>query len=286
MIRLLILVLVLPTSLGLCAQQSRTLAVNTAIAAFLEPAPVPGASRNASGLWEAAFQVGHAGIAMVQVPAGRFRMGTDATDNPDLAHARPVHDVTISRGFWMGKYPVTQAQWQAVMGNNPSSNKDAGLDAPVDKVSWDDCQRFLARLNGLQSQWTFRLPTEAEWEYACRAGTEGEAYGNLDAIAWYSGNSGGTVHPVGQKQPNAFGLYDMLGNIWQWCQDWYADTYPSGGLATDPQGPDQGFYRVFRGGAWSVSGTFVRSAYRDFFTPPDSRNDGLGVRVVAVARTP
>jgi formylglycine-generating enzyme required for sulfatase activity len=269
------LVLVLLTSPALYAQQSRAMG----------PIPVPGASRNASGLWEATFQVGNASIAMVQVPAGRFRMGTDAADNPDLEHSRPVHDVTISRAFWMGKYPVTQAQWQAVMGDNPSSIKNAGLDTPVDKVSWDDCQRFLARLNGMQGQWTCRLPTEAEWEYACRAGTEGETYGNLDSIAWYSDNSGGTIHPVGQKQPNAFGLHDMLGNVWQWCQDWYAGTYPSGGLATDPQGPSHGSYRVFRGGSWSVSATFVRSAYRDFFTPPDSRNNGLGFRVVAVART-
>jgi formylglycine-generating enzyme required for sulfatase activity len=246
----------------------------------------PALVRNASGPWEATVRVGNASIAMVQVPAGRFRMGTDATDNPDLDHARPVHDVTISRDFWMGKVPVTQAQWQAVMGGNPSSITDAGPDAPVDKVSWDDCQRFLARLDGLQGQWTFRLPTEAEWEYACRAGTDGEAYGSLDAIAWYSGNSAGTIHPVGQKQPNAFGLYDMLGNVWQWCQDWYADTYPGGGPVTDPQGPSHGFYRVFRGGSWSVSATFVRSAYRDFFTPPDSRMGGMGFRVVAVARTP
>jgi formylglycine-generating enzyme required for sulfatase activity len=241
--------------------------------------------RNASGLLEATIRVGNTSIALVQVPAGSFRMGTDAADNPDLEHSRPVHAVTISHAFWMGKYPVTQAQWQAVMGTNPSNYQEAGLAAPVDKVSWDDCQRFVARLNGLQGQWVFRLPTEAEWEYACRAGTAGEAYGTLDAIAWYADNSGGTTHPVGQKQPNAFGLYDMLGNVWQWCQDWYASTYPGGGPATDPQGPSSGFYRVFRGGAWSVSATFVRSAYRDFFTPPDSRNDGMGVRVAAVART-
>jgi formylglycine-generating enzyme required for sulfatase activity len=204
-------------------------------------------------------------------------MGSDVGD----ADERPVHQVTISRGFWMGKYPVTQAQWQAVMGSDPSSFK--GADLPVETVSWDDCQQFLARLRGLE-QWTFRLPTEAEWEYACRAGTEGERYGDLDAIAWYSGNSGGSTHPVGQKQPNAWGLHDMNGNVWQWCQDWFAQQYYAASPAQDPQGPDHGSYRVDRGGSWFVNARLIRSADR-FHDTPSLRYSRLGFRLVAVART-
>jgi len=218
------------------------------------------------------------GIELVWVPAGTFTMGSTQGQRDE----RPPHVVTLSRGFWMGKYPVTQGQWQALMGSNPSKFKGAGLDAPVEMVSWDAALGFIAKLNGMQGEWTFRLPTEAEWEYACRAGTTGENYGPLDAIAWYKGNSGPTTHPVGQKQPNALGLYDMQGNVWQWCQD-RKGGYESGPV-TDPQGPATGNNRVCRGGSWNFPPAFVRSAFRQDYRLASEIND-LGFRVVAVART-
>jgi formylglycine-generating enzyme required for sulfatase activity len=252
-----------------------------ALAPHPGPAPVAGASRNTFGLWETRVRVSEVDLSLVQIPSGSFRMGTNATDAEFLKIARPVHQVTLSQVFWMGKVPVTQGQWQAVMGNNPSKFKNAGVDAPVEKVSWDEAQQFISTLNGMQSEWTFRLPMEAEWEYACRAGTEGEAYGPLDAIAWYKDNSGETTHPVGQKQPNAFGLYDMNGNVWQWCWDWFGD-YPAD-AQSDPQGHSKGQYRVFRGGSWSNYDSFIRSAGRAYAVPV-SRFDRLGFRVCAVAR--
>jgi formylglycine-generating enzyme required for sulfatase activity len=152
-------------------------------------------------------------IALVKVPAGAFEMGTaqviTAQPNWDNDVERPVHMVRISKGFWMGKFSVTQRQWQDVMGNNPSYWREAGPDAPVEQVSWNDVQAFLAKVNHIQTRWTVRLPTEAEWEYAARAGTSAETYGPLEDIAWFDGNNTRTTHAVGQKLPNAFGLYDM-----------------------------------------------------------------------------
>ena len=137
-----------------------------------------------------------------------------------LSREQPVTQVRISRGFWLGKYEVTQAEWQAVMGTNPSGNSDCCGQCPVEQVSWNDTQEFIGRLNGRAGGNRYRLPTEAEWEYAARAGTTGDRYGNLDAIAWYGGNNSefGT-NPVGQKAPNAWGLHDMIGNVWEWVED-------------------------------------------------------------------
>jgi len=235
--------------------------------------PVVGAVLNSYGLWEAKARAGQANLSLVQLPADGFWMG----------ETESRHDVTISRDFWMGKFPVTQGQWQAVMGNNPSVLKSSGADAPVEHVSWDETQRFITRVNGMQREWTFRLPTEAEWEYACRAGTMDERYGDLDAIAWYKLNSEETTHPVGQKQPNAFGLYDMLGNVWQWCQDRFG--FFTADSVTDPQGPSKGDDRVSRGGSWLQDASYVRSASRSN-NAPDERWSNLGFRVVAMARTP
>lgn len=271
-------------ALGLPAQEARATKPPKVKAKSEAKAPVAGAERGASGLWEATIRVGNTSFKLVMIPGGSFKMGTSATENEFLAACRPVHEVTITRNFWVGKVPVTQAQWQVVMGANPAEFKTAGLEAPVEQVSWDDVQTFLARLNGVQSQWTFRLPTEAEWEYACRAGTQGERYGELDAIAWHSQNSGKTTHPVGQKLPNAFGLFDMNGNVWQWCQDWYGE-YPKG-FVTDPQGIASDMYgpvRVVRGGSWEAEGTLIRSASRNY-NPPDTRTSALGFRMVAVQR--
>ena len=167
-------------------------------------------------------------IDMAVIPPGTFMMGSTPSE-PGRNPRERQHEVTITKGFWLGKYAVTQAQWQAVMGNNPSKFK--GDDQrPVELVSWDNCQQFLQKLNALGGG-EFRLPTEAEWEYACRAGSStafcfGDNQAQLDDYAWYSKNSGGQTHPVGQKTPNAWGLYDMHGNVWEWCEDWHGE-YPS-----------------------------------------------------------
>ena len=167
------------------------------------------------------------GIEFVQIPAGEFLMGSEARD-----YERPVTQVRISRGYWLGKHEVTQAEWEAVMGSNPSNFDECGPNCPVEEVSWDDVQEFIRRLNAAVGEERYRLPTEAEWEYAARAGTSEDTYaGNLtdpygrdpvlEGIAWYRRNSGGRTQPVGQKAPNAWGLYDMLGNVYEWVQDWY-----------------------------------------------------------------
>jgi formylglycine-generating enzyme required for sulfatase activity len=198
---------------------------------------------------------------------------------------KPVHGVTINYSFYMGKYEVSQAQWQAVMGNNPANFKDCGGNCPVEQVSWDDAQSFINKLNESNDGFRYRLPTEAEWEYACRAGTTGDYAGNLSEMAWFSENSGNKTHAVGGKQPNAWGLADMHGNVWEWCQDWYHETYngaPTDGSAWLSGGEQKS--RVVRGGSWGSDATNLRSAYRDNFTPGD-RSINLGFRLVAVART-
>ena len=198
------------------------------------------------------------GITFVWVPAGEFQMGS--TSSEAGRDERPVTQVRISRGFWMGKYEVTQAQWEAVIGSNPSGFKNCGLDCPVEQVSWQDVQEFIRKLNERGSGNRYRLPTEAEWEYAARAGTTGDRYGSLDAIAWWSDNSDSRTHQVGQKAPNAWGLRDMLGNVWEWVQDGY-DDYP-GGTVTDPVGSGSGLPRNFRGGGWGSHSGRCRSTYR------------------------
>jgi len=195
---------------------------------------------------------------------------------------QPVHQVTISEPFYMGKYQVTQAQWRAVMGNNPS--RFEGCDqCPVEQVSWNDAQEFISRLNSrVDDEFRYGLPTEAQWEYACRAGTTGDYAGNLDEMAWYSGNSGSKTYPVGQKKPNAWGLYDMHGNIWEWCQDWYDSGYYAKSPGVDPRGPEGGSDRVHRGGGWGDDGRGCRSALRGNYSP-GNRFDYLGFRFT---RTP
>ena len=202
-----------------------------------------------------------AGVQFVWVPAGKFRMGSRSAEARD---ERPRTRVRISRGFYLGKYEVTQELWQAVMGTNPSEFSECEQ-CPVESVSWDDAQAFIGRLNARSGGARYRLPTEAEWEYAARAGTSGDRYGNLDAIAWYSGNSGRRTHPVGQKAPNAWGLYDMLGNVQEWVGDWYGD-YP-GGAVTDPRGPGSGSVRVVRGGGWVADAGDCRASYRGGYWP-------------------
>jgi sulfatase modifying factor 1 len=246
------------------------------------------------------FRVGGADFAMRWIPAGRFFMGAGADDRAASNSEKPQHEVSITRGFWIAETPVTQGQYQTIMSNNPSYFKDAGLDAPVECVSWFDAAAFankLSALEGLSACFAgsgekmggvgsggsnyvrckgWRLLTEAEWEYACRAGTVTPRYGELEQIARYDENSGNTTRRVGRKQANAWGLYDTLGNVWEWCYD-LCGPYPR--QATDPIGADTGTDRVLRGGSWVNSAYFVRAACR-YRTAPTRRSSDIGFRVV------
>jgi formylglycine-generating enzyme required for sulfatase activity len=192
--------------------------------------------------------------------------------------------VRITKPFYFGKYEVTQAQWEALLGNNPSNFK--APNNPVERVSWHDVQQFLAKMNlAFEKRGMLcRLPTEAEWEYACRAGTTTAfCFGNnpvlLAQYGWFKGNSGGKAHPVGQGKPNTWGLFDMHGNVWEWCSDWDGKDFYAHSPPVDPVGPPSGSYRVFRGGAWSHHPERCRSAFRGGYSP-GSRNDDVGFRVV------
>ncbi len=221
------------------------------------------------------------GIEMVYIPAGRLKMGS-ANGSSD---EKPVHEVTISHAFYIGRYEVTQEQWQVVMGGNPSYFKNCGSNCPVERVSWNDVQDFINKLNEANDGYTYRLPTEAEWEYACRGTTaEYYSYRNVDDIGWHTNNSEGKTHAVGGKQPNPFGLYDMLGNVSEWCQDWYEGLYYTHSPATDPQGPSSGQYRISRGGSWNITAGGLRSAFRYNHYYPDYRHSSVGFRVVATLR--
>jgi formylglycine-generating enzyme required for sulfatase activity len=218
-------------------------------------------------------------MTLVEIPSGSFTMGSRAFDAD--SHERPPHTVVIGRSFFMATTEVTQAQWNAVMGTDPSRFR--GDDLPVERVTWHYAMEFIRRLNLEERGMRYRLPTEAEWEYACRAGTMGLHGDDLDLVAWHADNSGGTSHPVGRKQANFMGLYDMLGNVYEWCEDWKGD-YPSGHV-TDPRGPPDGFGRVVRGGSWQVHANRVRPDFRDQLAPDERRAD-VGFRVVADRRAP
>ncbi len=224
-------------------------------------------------------------MELVRIPAGTFMMGSDNGSGDET----PVHSVTISQDFYIGKYEVTQAQWQAVMGTTPSSiggcfGCPPVSGRPVETVSWDDAVAFNAALSS-STGYGIRLPTEAEWEYAARAGTDteysfGDSADNLGNYAWYRSNSVSRTHVVGGKLPNAWGLYDMHGNVWEWCNDWYYGTYYGVSPSTDPTGPGLATTRVVRGGAWGKIPYDCRSAYRGEVTP-GSRGNALGFRVAA-----
>ena len=214
------------------------------------------------------------GMEFVWVPAGDFRMGSTSPEADD--DEQPVTQVRISRGFWLGKYEVTQSAWQRVMGTNPSDNAGCGQ-CPVERVSWYDALDFIRLLNAQTGANLYRLPTEAEWEYAARAGTTADRYGNLDAVAWHGSNSDDRTHPVGLKAPNAWGLHDMLGNIWEWVADWYG-RYP-GGSVTDPQGPAFGSLRAIRGGGWNFIAAAARAPYRAWENEAGERDSITGFRL-------
>ena len=217
-------------------------------------------------------------IEMVKVEAGSFDMGaTPEMENPS-DWEKPVHRVTLTNNYYIGKYEVTQALWKIVMGSNPSNSKGDNL--PVEKVSWNDCQKFISKLNKLTGK-SFRLPTEAEWEYAARGGNKSRGYqysgsNTIGDVAWYDGNSGSKTHAVGTKQPNELGAFDMTGNVWEWCQDWF-NRYSSS-PQTNPIGAVSGSCRVYRGGSWCYSG-YCRCSCR-FDGTPDFRNGDLGLRLV------
>ena len=232
------------------------------------------------------------GMVFRYLPPGTFLMGSPI-DEPGRNDDEVPHEVTLTKGFYIQVHQVTQKQWQVVMGHNPSSFLDQGENCPVDSVHWQDCQEFIQKLNSL-GEGTYRLPTEAEWEYACRAGsTTAIANGelitiscepdtNLEALAWYCGNSDRQTHSVALKDPNAWGLYDMHGNVAEWCQDWYGP-YPEVPLS-DPKGPPSGPGLVVRGGSWFNSAKNCRSAAR-FYWPPQARGQlqVMGFRLVKEA---
>ena len=223
------------------------------------------------------FTVGDVSFTMLPVEGGTFTMGATAEMTNPYDDEKPTHQVTLS-SYFMGETEVTQALWKAVMGSNPSHFK--GDDLPVEEVSWNDCQTFLTKLNALTGR-TFRLPTEAEWEYAARGGSKssGTPYSgssNLDEVAWHYGNSDDKTHPVKTKKANELGLYDMSGNVREWCQDW--DGSYGRRAQTNPTGPSSGSCRVDRGGCWGYGPGYCHSSFRGYCTPGFSNND-LGFRL-------
>jgi formylglycine-generating enzyme required for sulfatase activity len=219
------------------------------------------------------------GMKFVWISPGSFIMGSpkneEGRSDDEIQHA-----VTLSKGFFMGIHLVTQEQWKEIMNNNPSHFKGK-KNLPVDTVSWEECQEFIKKLREKDNK-PYRLPTEAEWEYGCRAGTRtAYNFGNnsdiLNEYAWFAENNvPNTTHGVGQKTPNAWGLHDMHGNLWEWCQDWYGD-YPQNEVV-DPQGPNTGKFRILRGGSWGDGPAFCRSAFRAR-TEPSDRNNTCGFRL-------
>ena len=249
---------------------------------------VAGAGGKTKGLFkELAVDLGGGvKLEMVLIPAGEFMMGWPDSDEPAFLDAKPRHRVRISKPFYLGKYEVTQEQWQAIVGKNPSNFK--GRTNPVENVSWDDCQVFLSRLNEKVGGGKVGLPTEAQWEYACRAGSTTKwCFGNSDSVlgeyAWCEENSDGTPHPVGQKKPNAWGLYDMYGNVWEWCQDWFDKGYYGKSPLDDPTGPARGSGRVHRGGGWLADAMNCRTSAFRTGGGPTLRDETLGLRVCRVA---
>ena len=216
---------------------------------------------------------GGAEMEMIYCPPGEFMMGSSTKEVTAFSGLGLRHSVRLTKGFWLGKYPVTQKQWQGVMGG--ASSFFLGADNPVDSVSWNDSQEFIAKVN-----WALncdvRLPTEAEWEYACLAQAADSSVGKIEKFAWYRGNSGGKTHPVGRKNPNAWGIYDMLGNVCEWCADWYGGY--SLGDEIDPIGPPSGSYHVRRGGSWCRN-RLDCCAVRRYRGASDNRNYDCGFRI-------
>ena len=231
------------------------------------------------------FNVNGVSFTMIAVEGGTFQMGAQSSsssgDNYDsdaYSDESPVHNVTLS-SYYIGETEVTQELWQAVMGNNPS-HYSGYPQRPVEYVSWNECQEFITKLNNLTGK-NFRLPTEAEWEYAARGGNKSNGYkysgsNTIDDVAWYASNSSSRTHDVKTKQANELGIYDMSGNVWEWCQDWYGSY--SSGSQTNPTGPASGSYRVYRGGSWYGDAENCRVSLRGSIYPGSS-DDDLGLRL-------
>lgn len=223
------------------------------------------------------------GMEFVLIPAGSFDMGIPKKFKSPCKDDVPRHRVTISQPFYMGRYEVTQEQWHAVMKTNPGKFK--GSSNPVERVSWSDVQDFIRKLNEMEKTQAYRLPTEAEWEYASRAGTSnlycfGDSVEQLPAYAWFYENAHHKTHPVGKLRPNAWGLYDTLGNVWEWCQDVYEKGYYRDSPSVDPQGPASGSCRVLRGGSWhSINPYRLRCCFR-FYFPFNGQLPIVGFRLV------
>ena len=229
-----------------------------------------------------AYTIADLNLTLQPISPGMFSMGSASGESDN---ERPVTRVTLSQPFWLGKTEVTQAQWAAVMGSNPSNFKNS--ERPVENVSWNDAMEFCRKLTEreraagrLPADYAYTLPTEAQWEYACRAGTTGNHAGNLDTMGWYDGNSGNQTQPVGMKQANAWGLHDMHGNVWEWCADWFE--YYFAGNVTDPRGPPSGSYRILRGGSSFDPVDECRSANRNY-NGPDKRAIHHGFRLALVS---
>jgi len=223
------------------------------------------------------------GIEMVYVKGGCYQMG-NTFDEPSIEDApeeRPVHKVCVD-DFYIGKYEVTQGQWKSVMESNPSIDNSCGDNCPVDVVSWNDAQDFISRLNRRSGGSSYRLPTEAEWEYAAKSGGKKEKYagGNdVGSVAWYNENSGGKTIPVGAKAPNGLGIYDMSGSVWEWTNDWYGSDYYSSSPGNNPAGPGSGVDRVVRGGCRTGEAYNMRTTRRNAYSP-DTRRSSLGFRLL------
>ncbi len=225
------------------------------------------------GPW-CSFAVGDVVQRLRWIPPGVFWMGSPEDEEGRFASEGPRHLVSIDSGFWMFDTPCTQGLWEAVMGENPSQFK--GPDRPVESVSWSQCQEFLTAINSRLEGFELSLPSEAQWEYACRAGTETARYSeNLDAVAWYSENGGNETQSVAGKEANSFGLYDMLGNVWEWCADVWLRDYSE--ISRWSQVESASAHRVFRGGSWYADARYLRASYR-FFDMPSDRTRSLGFR--------
>jgi formylglycine-generating enzyme required for sulfatase activity len=209
------------------------------------------------------------GMTYVWIPPGKFMMGCSPGDAECGEDEKPVHQVTLTKGFWLGQTAVTQQAYEKVTGKNPANHK--GADLPVEEVDWNEAQAYCVAIGG-------RLPTEAEYEYATRAGSTAARYGNLDDIAWYNTNSGGASHEVATKPPNAFGLYDMMGNTWQWVADWYGKY--TADPQVDPTGPATGELKEPKGGSWGTQAKSLRASHRDT-VEPGHRGNKLGMRCVS-----
>jgi formylglycine-generating enzyme required for sulfatase activity len=252
-------------------------AVITKTVAFVPPTPTPAPTPPAIETRTDALT----GMEFVKIPAGCFQMGCGPQDGNCGTGEKPAHKVCVDE-FWLGKYKVTQAQWQKIMGSDPAYNQDSPVH-PVEQVSWDDVQAYLKKLNWQAGTFAYRLPTEAEWEYACRAGTQtaysfGNDHSKLGEYVWYGLE--GKTHAVGQLKPNPWGLYDMPGNLYEWCQDWYDANYYANSPEKNPQGASDGSYRVVRGTWWGGTEHGARSAFRPIPCVPAVGHYDIGFRLV------